>query len=106
MAVEEGPSGVRSNVIAPGPIAGTEGMNRLSRKGDTKNWESLPTGRLGDVRDIANAAIFLLSDAAANITGQVLPDDGGYEHLRTMFLPYTQALLDPASVQHLIKGKL
>jgi peroxisomal 2,4-dienoyl-CoA reductase len=31
LAVEEGPHGVRSNVIAPGPIAGTEGMDRLSR---------------------------------------------------------------------------
>lgn len=107
LAVEEGPHGVRSNVIAPGPIAGTEGVDRLSPKGDTGAWASThPTGRMGDVKDIANATIFLFSDAAAYITGQVLPVDGGNEHLRTQFLPYPKALLDPASVQSLIRAKM
>jgi len=105
LAVEEGPNGVRSNAISPGPVAGTEGFDRLSPKGP-ENLGRYPTGRIGDAKDIANAAIFLFSDAASNITGQVLPVDGGYEHLRTSFLPYPQAVLDPNSVQHLIKGKL
>lgn len=36
IAVEEGPRGVRSNVISPGPISGTEGMARLSNKESSK----------------------------------------------------------------------
>ncbi|KAF9451457.1 2,4-dienoyl-CoA reductase [Macrolepiota fuliginosa MF-IS2] len=108
LAVEEGPHGVRSNVIAPGPIGGTEGVDRLSLRGDSGSWtqQAHPAGRLGDVKDIANATIFLFSDAAAYITGQILPVDGGTEHLRAQFLPYPQALLDPASVQSMIKAKM
>ncbi|KXN85900.1 Peroxisomal 2,4-dienoyl-CoA reductase SPS19 [Leucoagaricus sp. SymC.cos] len=103
LAVEEGPHGVRSNVIAPGPIASTEGMERLSPKGgSTAVFPGNPTGRMGDVKDIANAAIFLFSDAAAYITGQVLPVEGGSEHLRSQFLPYPQAVLDPQSVKDMI----
>ncbi|TFK24597.1 2,4-dienoyl-CoA reductase [Coprinopsis marcescibilis] len=107
LAVEEGPHGVRSNVISPGPIAGTEGMDRLSPKGsDGKSGLGIPAGRLGHVEDVGNATVFLFSNAASFITGQVLPVDGGSEHLRTQFLPYPQAVLDPSSVAHLIKGKL
>lgn len=107
IAIEEGPHGVRSNVIAPGPIAGTEGMDRLSAKGsDTSREDSGPSGRMGDVKDIANATVFLFSDAAAYITGQILPVDGGYEHIRASFLPYPQSVLDPASIQSLMKPRL
>ncbi|KAF5346499.1 hypothetical protein D9756_010042 [Leucocoprinus leucothites] len=107
LAVEEGPHGVRSNVISPGPISGTEGMERLSPKGSqTGHFPGTPAGRMGDVEDVANATVFLFSDAAAFITGQVLPVDGGTEHLRTQFLPYPQAVLDPASVRSLISAKL
>ncbi|TFK33740.1 2,4-dienoyl-CoA reductase [Crucibulum laeve] len=106
LAVEEGPHGVRSNVIAPGPISGTEGMDRLGPKAPTTRQPGYPAGREGDVKDIANAAVFLFSDAASYITGQVLPVDGGSEHLREGFLPYPQSVLDPASVANMIKGKL
>jgi len=108
LAVEEGPHGVRSNVIAPGPIAGTEGMDRLAPKSDEAEarMRSYPAGRAGHVKDVANATIFLFSDAASYITGQVLPVDGGYEHLRSPFVPYPQAVLDPESIMHMIKPKL
>ncbi|KIK94120.1 hypothetical protein PAXRUDRAFT_828296 [Paxillus rubicundulus Ve08.2h10] len=105
LAVEEGPRGVRSNVVAPGPIGNTEGMSRLSNQaGRTVN--SFPLGRIGHLQDVANAAVFLFSDAASYISGQVLPVDGGSEHMRTFQLPYPQAVLDPDSVKHMIKPRL
>lgn len=109
LAVEEGPFGVRSNVIAPGPIGGTEGMDRLTtvedgaRRGVTR---TIPTGRLGDVRDIANAAVFLFSDAASFISGTILVVDGANEHIRELQLPYPQSVLDPDSVKAKIKPRL
>ncbi|KAG6879193.1 hypothetical protein C0992_004496 [Termitomyces sp. T32_za158] len=106
IAVEEGPLGVRSNVIAPGPIGNTEGMDRLSLKADGKFDPAYPAGRMGHIEDVANAAIFFFSDAAAYITGQVLPVDGGYEHLRSTMVPYPQSVLDPTSVAHMIKARL
>ncbi|KAI0344341.1 NAD(P)-binding protein [Trametopsis cervina] len=107
LAVEEGPLGVRSNVIAPGPIGGTEGMDRLGTKGpDGEQALRVPAGRLGDKQDIANTAVFLFSDAASFITGQVIAVDGGDQHLRSTQLPYPESVLDPKSVSDLIKPRL
>lgn len=109
LAVEEGPSGIRSNVIAPGPIGGTEGMDRLSAKSpdaDRELHRYLPVGRVGDVKDIANAAVFLFSDAANFISGAVLVVDGASEHIRTLQFPYPEAVLDPASFAAKIKPRL
>lgn len=106
LAVEEGPHGVRSNVIAPGPISNTEGTDRLSLKNQDKQQRICPSGRLGDIKDIANATVFLFSGASSNISGQVLVVDGGYEHLRGSAFPYPQSVLDPASVAHMIKPRL
>jgi len=105
LAVEEGPRGVRSNVIAPGPIGGTEGMDRLIPKGREDSW-SVPTGRKGESRDIANAAVFLFSDAASFISGQILVVDGASQHVLGPMLPYPQSVLDPTSYEHLIKPRL
>lgn len=107
LAVEEGPHGVRSNVIAPGPIAGTEGEDRLSPKGATRqNHWLIPTGRKGDSRDIANATVFLFSGAASFVSGQILVVDGASEHIRGPLLPYPESVLDPASTKHLIKARM
>jgi peroxisomal 2,4-dienoyl-CoA reductase len=105
LAVEEGPRGVRSNVIAPGPIGGTEGMDRLTPKGREDSWP-VPTGRKGESRDVANAAVFLFSDAASFISGQILVVDGASQHVRGPMLPYPQSVLDPTSYEHLIKPRL
>jgi 2,4-dienoyl-CoA reductase [(3E)-enoyl-CoA-producing], peroxisomal len=80
-------------------------MDRLGTKGSDGVVRS-PAGRLGDKRDIANATVFLFSDAASYITGQIIPVDGGIEHLRTTQLPYPESVLDPQSVQQLIRPKL
>ncbi|MBW2425974.1 MAG: SDR family oxidoreductase [Deltaproteobacteria bacterium] len=75
-AVEFGPYGVRVNGIAPGAIADTEGLSRLG-SGDAETDARCPLGRVGARVDIANAVLFLCSDAASFITGQVICVDGG-----------------------------
>ncbi|KAI5980947.1 hypothetical protein EDD15DRAFT_2235456 [Pisolithus albus] len=108
LALEEGPKGVRSNVIAPGPIADTEGMSRLSNQVSRSVDSPLPypLGRAGEVQDVASAAVFLFSHAASYITGQVLAVDGGYEHVRASQLPYPQSVLNPEGIKQMIRGKL
>lgn len=91
IAVEYGPFGVRSNVIAPGMISGTEGADRLTPKGAGSLIESrIPQQRQGVIvslslvqpsvfininllpptqDDIANMGVFLFSDAAAYCSG-------------------------------------
>lgn len=66
----------------------------------------MPLGRMGDVKDIENATVFLFSDAAAWLTAQVLVVDGGNEGLRALPLPYPQSVLDPESVKSLVKARM
>lgn len=79
LAVEWGPDGVRVNAIVPGPIDGTEGMARLAPTAEIREaWrEANPMRRFGTGRDVANAALFLASDAASYVTGTILYCDGG-----------------------------
>ena len=80
LAIEWGIEGVRINSIVPGPIADTEGFNRLAPNDalQQKVASSVPLQRNGQKQDIANAALFLASDMASYITGVVLPVDGGW----------------------------
>lgn len=78
LAVEWGRYGIRVNGIAPGPIADTEGVRRLLQ-GDARARveRRTPAGRLGAIEDIAAAALFLVSPAAAFINGHTMVVDGG-----------------------------
>ncbi|WP_321478010.1 SDR family oxidoreductase [uncultured Paludibaculum sp.] len=79
LALEWGAAGVRVNVIAPGPVDGTEGMRRLMPTPEARatTMGAVPLGRFAEINEIAEAALFLASPAAAYITGAVLPVDGG-----------------------------
>jgi peroxisomal 2,4-dienoyl-CoA reductase len=79
LAVEWGRFGIRSCGIAPGPIGDTEGMRRLAPPGDfvARAHAAIPAGRFGAIDEIAAAAVFLRSPAAAYITGHTLVVDGG-----------------------------
>ncbi|KAL2177108.1 uncharacterized protein P884DRAFT_224437 [Thermothelomyces heterothallicus CBS 202.75] len=78
LALEYGPFGVTANGIAPGAIAGTEGMERLasSRMSKADQDRGVPSGRWGTVRDIADATVFLLSEAGSYVNGTTLVVDG------------------------------
>lgn len=78
LAVEWGPAKVRVNAIAPGPIDDTEGMKRLAPGGlKAKLEKQIPLGRFGQADEIAQMALFLVSDAASYVTGSVFVVDGG-----------------------------
>lgn len=80
LALEWGSAGVRVNAISPGPIEGTEGMRRLApqgEEGDAQVRAMVPLGRMGTPQDIAQLALFLGSDAASYISGDIIACDGG-----------------------------
>ena len=78
LAVEWGPQGIRVNAIAPGPISGTEGAERLFPGAVAGRFRGvIPARRLGTIDDVVNLALFVLSDAGANINGAILVTDGG-----------------------------
>ncbi len=78
-AIRYGEFNVRANCIAPGTVDTPIWAER--KKVNPNVMQELaawyPLGRVGQAEDIANAALFLVSDAASWITGVVLPVDGG-----------------------------
>ncbi len=84
LAVELGPLGVRSNIIAPGVVGDTEGFKRL-RMGSTLEeiTKRIPLQRAATTEDIANATVFLFSPAGNYITGDIMVVDGGQWHIGT-----------------------
>jgi len=77
-ALEAASSGVRINAVAPGPIE-TGMLNRFTGTAERKAalLKTVPLGRLSDPAEIARAAVFLASEKASFITGQILTVDGG-----------------------------
>lgn len=76
LAKEVGPSGIRVNCIAPG-VVDTE-MNRQLDEGTMEALrEETPLGIIGSCEDIAQSVVFLASEKARFITGQVLSPNGG-----------------------------
>ena len=76
VAKELAPRGITANVVAPGYIA-TDMTTSLSDKAREMMVSQIPLGRVGTPEDIAAAVVFLASDQAAYITGQVIHVNGG-----------------------------
>ena len=78
LAAEWGPAGIRVNGLAPGPVDGTEGVRRLVNDAARRAIEhQCPLGRMASIDEVADAALFLCSDASRFISGVTLVIDGG-----------------------------
>jgi 3-oxoacyl-[acyl-carrier protein] reductase len=88
MAVEGGPLGIRVNALAPGVIETNFSTHNFTNADGTVDPEKLegyrkrfgamaPLGRVGEAQDIANAFLYLVSDTASFMTGQILRPNGG-----------------------------
>ncbi|TRW78479.1 SDR family oxidoreductase [Mycolicibacterium sp. 018/SC-01/001] len=75
-AAEYGPSGVRVNAVAPGPIA----TERMVEFGEAVNpvLARVPSNRMSSIEEVAAAVLFLAGPQAANIHGAILTVDGGF----------------------------
>lgn len=75
MARELAPFNIRVNAVAPG-ITNTDMVANLPKEIIAPLIKTIPLGRIGEPRDVANAFLFLASDMASYITGDILSVDG------------------------------
>lgn len=75
LARELAPSGIRVNAVAPG-VTNTDMVAKLPPEVIEPLIKTIPLGRIGEPRDIANAFLFLASDLASYVTGEILSVDG------------------------------
>jgi NAD(P)-dependent dehydrogenase (short-subunit alcohol dehydrogenase family) len=80
LAVEWAGLGIRVNAVAPGPFESAGAGARLWPSAEMENRvrAQIPAGRFGNAREVADAVLYLLSPAAAYVTGACLTIDGGW----------------------------
>ena len=77
LAKELGPSGITVNAVEPGVIA-TEMNSALDEETLNSLKEETPLGRIGTPEEVAALVLFLASESASFITGQIIGIDGGF----------------------------
>ncbi len=75
---ELSPYGIRVNAIAPGFIE-TDMVKQLDKEKYDERLSSIPMGRIGTPKDVANLVMFLASSKSEYITGQIIGVDGGMQ---------------------------
>ncbi|CEG26861.1 elongation factor P 5-aminopentanone reductase [Bacillus sp. B-jedd] len=70
-------SGIRVNAVAPGAVE-TAMLNQFTSSELDRIADDIPMGRLGRAEEVANGVVFLVSDQATYITGQILSINGGW----------------------------
>ena len=78
-AVELGEYGIRVNAVAPGPVRTKLAMAVHSKEIIDAYHDAIPLNRYGSEDEIGNVIVFLCSDKASFVTGQMLASDGGFE---------------------------
>ena len=78
-AVELGARGIRVNCVAPGPVDTAMALLVHSADIRTSYGDAIPLERYGTPSEIADAVVFLCSDAASYVNGQTLAVDGGFD---------------------------
>ena len=78
LATEWGPNGIRLNAIAPGPFPTKGAWERLNPEGSGggNGGVGIPMGRVGQMPELANLAVFLMADGCEYLTGQTIAIDG------------------------------
>jgi 3-oxoacyl-[acyl-carrier protein] reductase len=105
-ALELGRHGVRVNAVAAGTVRTPKNRAASSPEDRPEDQAAIPLGRRGLPEDIAGAVLFLLSDLAGFVTGQVLAVDGG-SSIRPSFLDDDNVpvfVTDPALRARLLDG--
>jgi 3-oxoacyl-[acyl-carrier protein] reductase len=74
VAVETGPLGITVNTVAPGPVQ----TGWMTPDMEARARQTIPSGRVGRPEDIADVIVFLASDQARWLTGQVIKVSGGH----------------------------
>jgi NAD(P)-dependent dehydrogenase (short-subunit alcohol dehydrogenase family) len=78
LAMEYGPHGIRANGVAPGVVETAMWRENLAKPGVAEAvLDVIPTRRLSTPEEVADVVVFLASDAARSITGEVIAADGG-----------------------------
>lgn len=78
-AAEWGESGVRANCVCPGPVATKLAMAVHTQDIIDAYHDAIPLNRYGSEEEIGNVIVFLCSDKASYVTGQVIAVDGGFQ---------------------------
>ncbi|MBR9651879.1 SDR family NAD(P)-dependent oxidoreductase [Thalassovita aquimarina] len=78
-AAELGEFGIRANCVCPGPVRTKLAMAVHSQEIIDAYHDAIPLNRYGSEEEIANVIVFLCSDKASYVTGQVIAADGGFD---------------------------
>ncbi|MFA6265063.1 MAG: SDR family oxidoreductase [Pseudolabrys sp.] len=88
LAVEWGPSGLRSNVVSPGMVETPMSQSFYDADGVRERRSAVvPLGRIGQPQDMADTILYLASDRASYVNGQEVLVDGGYSRMLMSLVP-------------------